>query len=72
MKVEPFVHLTLSEAKNVVVNPVDYNKKLYFQEWYNQLQPNDILLKKSSELIAMLAEYSKNKGVYEPKETIIN
>lgn len=66
MKVEPFIHLSISEAKNVITSQDDYNRKLYFSEWLNQLPPNDVMLKQANELSASLSEYVKAKKIEEP------
>lgn len=70
MKVEPFIHLTISEAKNVVTNPADYNRKIYYSEWINQLPENDVILKSAVELNKSLTEYANTKEIITP-ETVI-
>lgn len=61
MKIEPFVHQTISECKNTVLNPIDYDTKLYFSEWLNSIDESDILNKNTKELTIMLTDYVKNK-----------
>jgi len=70
MKVEPFVHLTISEAKNVVSTPEEYNKKLYYSEWLNQLSDNEVLVKKVPDLQKSLSEYVTGKNIPIEKEPI--
>ena len=33
MKIEPFIHNTISEVKNLMPAEEDYKAKLYFSEW---------------------------------------
>lgn len=71
MKVEPFIHLTINEAKNAVSDFNDYNKKVYFSEWLNQLEMNDVLIKSVKDLKTSLDEFVKAKNIKEP-EPILN
>jgi hypothetical protein len=68
MKVEPFLHLTIEQAKGVVTDTTDFNKKLYYSEWLNQLMPNDVMIKSVSELMTSLTEYTISKNI---PETVI-
>jgi len=61
MKVEPFIHLTLTDAQKLVLNPDDYNKKVYYSEWLNTLTESEILLKTSQQLSEMLSQYTLTK-----------
>lgn len=57
MKIEPFVHQTIIEAKSSILNPVDYDAKLYFSEWLNTIDESEILNKTITELKKQLKEY---------------
>ncbi|HEY1044960.1 MAG TPA: hypothetical protein VGF79_00880 [Bacteroidia bacterium] len=70
MRLEPFVHLTIGEAKSNISNFEDFNKKLYFGEWLNQLPDNEILIKKLDQLNISLSEYVKAKNIQEPQPII--
>lgn len=74
MKLEPFVHMTVEQAKNNVTNPLDYNKKLYFGEWINQLGENDLIIKDYKTLNAEFTDYVEALNIEEPEEeeTIIS
>jgi hypothetical protein len=63
MKLEPFVHMTIDQARNNVASPLDYNKKLYFSQWVNQLGENDIINKDLATLNTMLTDYVNRLGV---------
>lgn len=67
MRVEPFIHMTIGEAKNNVSDFMDYNKKLYFSEWLNQLEMNEVLIKSVKDLKASLDQYVTDKGLKEPE-----
>lgn len=57
MNIEPFVHLTVSEAKPLMPDEFDYLKKLYFGEWVNSLKRNELLLNDEEALKLMLEEF---------------
>lgn len=67
MKIEPFVHQTIIECKNTVVNTADYNAKLYFSEWLNSIDESNILNKTITELSKMLTDYVNQKQIIQPK-----
>jgi len=70
MKVEPFIHLTVSQAKNIIPSPVDYNKKLYYLEWLNTLPENEVIIKSTADLVKSLSEYASTKEVPKPEPII--
>lgn len=45
MRVEPYVHQTPKEVKDLEVDPLEYAKKVYYHEWLSTLEGNAILLK---------------------------
>lgn len=44
LKVEPFVHMTVTELDKVEVPKIDYLKKLYFNEWLSTIEDNQLLI----------------------------
>jgi len=65
--VEPFPHLKISEAKNIVTDFTDFNCKLYFDEWYALKQDMEILSKPVEALREDLRAYVEKKGLKEPE-----
>lgn len=63
MKVEPFVHLTIAEAKLNVPDSSEYLKKLYFCEWAALVPQNDWLIKNEIDLRKSLADYVASKNL---------
>lgn len=57
MRVEPFVHLTIDQAKAAIANPIDFNRKLYFHEWLSQLAENEVMIKPVQALNQSLTDY---------------
>lgn len=70
MKVEPFIHLTVSQAKNIIPSPVDYNKKLYYLEWLNTLPENEVIIKSTADLVKSLSDYASTKEIPKPDPII--
>lgn len=71
MKLEPFVHMTIDQAKLNVTNISDYYKKLYFSNWLNTLAPNDLIVKDLAALNTMLDAYvAPMIAAYEPPQPI--
>ena len=56
-KLEPFPHMTNEEVHALDLPPEEYFRKLYFQQWVNQLPENSLILKSYDELFADLEEY---------------
>lgn len=67
MVVEPFIHNTVAEVKNLSVPWQDYLNKLYFHEWKSTIRKSDLLIKSADDLKIMLAEYVAAKNIQEPK-----
>ena len=61
MKLDMFFHVSLQQAAAIITNPDDYIRKLYFEEWVNQLQPNDLIVKTLEVLRTMRDEYLNKK-----------
>lgn len=58
MKLEPLVHNTISEAKNLLTSyPEEYTKKLYFNEWVTTLTDMEIIQKDLKTLRQDLNDY---------------
>lgn len=70
MRLEPFVHMTIEQAKSNVASPMDYNKKLYFSQWVNQLGENDLITKDLATLNTMLTDYVNTLGVVQQMEAV--
>lgn len=45
MRVEPYVHQTPKEVKDLEIDPLEYAKKVYYHEWLSTLEGNTILIK---------------------------
>jgi hypothetical protein len=67
MKLDIFFHVAISQAKAVITNPDDYIKKLYFEEWVNQLQPDDLVTKTLETLRGLRDEYFKKIIALQPE-----
>lgn len=65
--VEPFPHLKIAEAKNIVTEFIDFNCKLYFDEWYALKQDMEILSKSVEDLRMDLRDYVEKKALKEPE-----
>jgi hypothetical protein len=65
--VEPFPHMKASEAKAIVTDLVDLNCKIYFGEWYSQMNDMQILSMKAEDLRKSLRAYVKAKNIPEPE-----
>lgn len=63
MRVEPFIHLTVSEAF-AVVGPEEFAKKLYFAEWASTIKEVQWLTTPDDILKAMLSTFAADR--YEP------
>lgn len=62
MYVEPFVHNTIAEVKNLGLPNVDYAKKLYYGEWVSTQNDNIILTTTIDVLIKQLEDYAAIKS----------
>jgi hypothetical protein len=61
MAVEPYVHQTPKEVKELEVSQLEYAKKVYYHEWIATLNPNDILLKDVLTLRKELTNFVQDK-----------
>jgi hypothetical protein len=61
MAVEPYVHQTPKEVKELEVSQLEYAKKVYYHEWIGTLNPNDILLKDVLTLRKELTNFVSDK-----------
>ena len=66
LNVEPFPHLKISEAKNIVTDFTDYNCKLYFGEWSNSIKDGDWIMIPAETLRGQLKDYVKQKALVDP------
>lgn len=57
VKLEPFIHKTDEEVVNLPVEQIDKTRKLYFNEWYKQLDDITILSADVNKLSAMFDQY---------------
>jgi len=70
--VEPFPHLKVSEAKNIVTDQLDLNCKLYFGEWYSTTPDMLVLSMPVEKLRENLRAFVKAKGIPAPEPVIQN
>jgi hypothetical protein len=68
MRVEPFVHMTISEMKALVLPEQDYLAKLYYSEWYNTVEDGLVLGSSVEELRKSLYEYISDKELPKPED----
>lgn len=66
LRVEPFPHIKVEQAKAVITEFSDYCAKLYFGEWYSTLPDMQIIQAKPEELRKLLKAYVLSKGLKEP------
>ncbi|MDP4265715.1 MAG: hypothetical protein Q8941_24565 [Bacteroidota bacterium] len=64
--VEPFPHLSIAEAKNLVSDFTEYNRKLYFGEWYATLQDAYVINTDTIKLRQDLTDYVAAKKLTAP------
>lgn len=63
LDVEPFPHLELVDAKDLIPVEEDYNAKAYFGEWYSTLPAAQIIGTKAEQLRQALRDYVKAKNI---------
>lgn len=62
IKLEPFVHKTDEEVNAIIlIKEDDKLRKLYFNEWFKNLDRNEIVMKSIEELNKMFNEYINNE-----------
>lgn len=62
MKVEPFVHYTAFQLKDMNVPAEDYKAKLFFTEWAETLPEQSVIFEDEQKLRTELYTYIKNKN----------
>jgi hypothetical protein len=67
MKLEPFVHLTVSQLQPLNADPKDYTRKLYFTEWLSQMTDVMLLSMTIETLSGLLDQYVDKKKVPQPE-----
>lgn len=65
--VEPFPHLKIGEAKNIVTDQLDFNCKLYFGEWYSTMKDIEIVINSTDVLRTRLRAYVQAKNIPAPQ-----
>ena len=61
IKLEPFVHNSDAEVKELGVLEIDYYKKVYYDEWAKSVGDMTIVKEDFDKLDKMLTEYAQNK-----------
>jgi hypothetical protein len=74
LKVEPFPHISVLQARAVITDFNDYNAKLYFGEWYSTQADAYILAPANTpeKLRTELRAFVQAKGIAEPAPTPTN
>jgi hypothetical protein len=68
MKVEPFVHVSVSQAKALGLSDEDYLQKLYFGEWLSTMQEAALISSDEQALREMLKAYCGEKKLAQQAE----
>ena len=71
MRVEPFIHYTVAQCQTMTLSEDDMKRKIYFSEWYNELDNNDLINLKVPELKKRLDEYIVNKQLVTETKTLV-
>lgn len=61
IQVEPFIHNTLKEVKDLQVSSIEYNKKLYYNDWLSSLDADYIFTNEVGKLQKDLEEFTITK-----------
>lgn len=61
LNVEPFVHSTDDQVKELNVTELDYYKKIYYDDWIKTLSPEELDNKKEEALDKELTMYAQDK-----------
>ena len=72
MRVEPFPHISLQNARTVITDFNEYNQKIYFGEWFRQLTKDQIFATNEKILRDQLKAYVMGKGLKEPEVEKVN
>lgn len=71
LDVEPFPHISITNAKTIIANFDDFNNKLYFGEWANTIPDGYWITKSAVDLRELLKAYVAEKNLTEPAPTTI-
>ncbi len=63
MKLEPFVHWDVLTVQNLNVAEIDYKKKLYFSDWIQTKEVNDVIKTSLEELEIEFTKFVKDKSL---------
>ena len=69
MKIEPFVHKSDEEVQKLGVKLVDYNSKLYFNEWWVTLDEQYVLITPPEKLRLELNKYITDKQLEDEQKS---
>ena len=61
INVEPFIHKTTKEVKELQPEQIDYLRKLYFSEWITSLRDDYLIITPEDKLKAELTAYANTK-----------
>lgn len=67
MKVEPFIHLSSADVKNLSVDPTDFKAKVYFGQWLSTINDLTILNTEPEQLRTLLDTFAKDKQMQQEK-----
>lgn len=71
IEVEPFVHYTAKETKDLAVPFKDFNAKIYFGEWLATVTDSYLLITDTATIKAALDAYVAAKGLVEPQPAAV-
>lgn len=71
MRVEPFLHYTVAQCQTMTLSEDEMKRKIYFSEWYNEVETNDLITLKVPELKKRLDEYIVNKQLVTETKTLV-
>lgn len=60
-KLEPWVHMTVNEVPVSYQTTIDYQKKIYFSDWKNQIKIEDVVKTELKKLDKQLTNFTKEK-----------
>jgi hypothetical protein len=70
--IEPFIHLTEKEVKDLGISGFELNKKIYFNEWISSLVDGYIFATDAKKLLKEFETYVMTKDKPEEKQESIN
>jgi len=71
MRVEPFVHVTVSQLKGLSAGEEDYKAKLYFSEWLSTLNEAMIIVTSVEDLRTKMYEATVTKTLAAPETKLL-